>query len=187
MKDLLLVIDVQNVYFPGQPWACPSAPKMVENIKKLLDSPACGRDFDVMFTQYLAAEDPKGRWTKYNAEYKEINEDPFLCDMEESMKPYQEKWPTYTKSTYSSCYIPEIMDAIFKYDRIILTGVVAECCILATMTALVDAGAHVCYLKDGVAGQSQEWEDTVERIAATFAPIHAEVMTTEEYLNIVEK
>lgn len=186
MKDLLLIIDIQNVYFPGQPWACPSVSKTLKNVKKLLDSPACGRAFDVMFTQYLAAEDPKGRWKLYNSEYKDINESEFLCAMADELKPYQEKWPTYTKSTYSSCYVPEIMDAVFKYDRIILTGVVAECCILATMTGLIDAGAHVCYLKDGVSGQSQEWEDTMEKVAASFAPMHTEVLRTEEYLNIVE-
>lgn len=187
MKDLLLIIDIQNVYFPGQPWACPSVPRTIENVKKLLNSPSCGHDFDVIFTQYLAAEHPKGRWNLYNSEYKDINENDFLCSIADELKPYQEKWPTYTKNTYSSCYIPEIKDAIFKYDRIILTGVVAECCILATMTGLIDAGAHVCYLKDGVSGQSQEWEDTIEGIAASFAPVHAQILSTEEYLKSVKK
>ena len=112
MKDLMLVIDVQNVYFPGQPWACPSLPRTVNNIKMLLDSPACGRKFDVLFTQYLAAKEPKGRWAQYNAEYREINEDPDLSEIAGSLKPYLDKWPVCDKHTYSSCYIPEIREAI---------------------------------------------------------------------------
>lgn len=182
MKDLLLVIDLQNVYFPGQPWACPSLPRTMENVKKLLDSPACGRSFDVAFTQYLANSAPIGRWEQYNTEYYDINHDEFLCAMANDLEAYQKIWPTYTKSTYSSCSIPEIMDAVSNYDRILLTGVVAECCILATLTGLIDAGAHVCYLKDGISGQSPEWEETIAQIAGTFSPIHTEVRTTAEYL-----
>ena len=187
MKDLMLVIDVQNVYFPGQPWACPSLPRTVNNIKMLLDSPACGRKFDVLFTQYLAAKEPKGRWAQYNAEYREINEDPDLSEIAGSLKPYLDKWPVCDKHTYSSCYIPEIREAISRYDRILLTGVVAECCILATMTSLIDEGAHVCYLKDAISGQSQEWEDMIEKIAASFAPIHTEVLSTEDFLSSLLK
>lgn len=186
MKDLLLVIDIQNVYFPGQPWACPSLPRTVENVKWLLDASACGRDFDVMFTRYLAAKEPTGRWAQYNLEYEAINEDEYLSEIAEPMKPYLTKWPVYDKSTYSSCYISELMDNLSKYRRILLTGVVAECCILATMTALVDAGAYVCYLKDAISGQSQEWENTIEKIASSFSPIHSEILSTEEYLRTLE-
>ena len=37
MKDLLLVIDMQNVYLPEQPWACETAARTKENILKLLE------------------------------------------------------------------------------------------------------------------------------------------------------
>lgn len=181
MKDLLLVIDVQNVYFPGQPWACPSLPRTVENIRRLLDSPACGQQYDVLFTRYLASGEPKGRWASYNSEYRDINEDACLSEIASPLKPYLKKWPLLDKCTYSSCYIPQIREAVSRFDRILLSGVVAECCILSTMMGLIDEGAHVCYLKDAVSGQSPEWEERIEKIAASFAPIHTEVLTTEEY------
>lgn len=187
MKDLLLVIDIQNVYFPEHPWACPTLPRTVDNVKKLLDSPACGQDFDVLFTQYLASQEPQGCWAQYNSEYSEINEDSHLSEIADTLKPYLTKWPLREKNTYSSCYIPEVRDAVLRYNRIILTGVVAECCILSTMMALIDEGARVCYLKDAISGQSQEWEDQIEKIAASFAPIHVEILDTEEYLKLTEK
>ena len=37
-RDLLLVIDLQNVYLPGEEWACPSMPEAVKNIAKIIDS-----------------------------------------------------------------------------------------------------------------------------------------------------
>ena len=47
----------------------------------------------------------------------------------------------------------------------------------------MDAGAKVVYLKDAVAGQTAEFEQMVETIVASFAPIHTCVMTVEEYLS----
>ena len=38
MNDLLLVIDMQNVYLPDQPWACETAARTKENILKLLEN-----------------------------------------------------------------------------------------------------------------------------------------------------
>lgn len=183
MKDLLLVIDVQNVYFPKQPWACPSLPAAWKNIQRLLDSPSCGHAYDVVFTQYLAPKEPKGRWNQYNQEYRDINADPYLSKLAGPLTPYLEKWPVYVKSTYSSCSIPELRTIPGQYDRILLTGVVAECCILSTMMSFIDEGAHVCYLKDAIAGQSPEWEARIEAIAASFSPVHTEVLGTDEYLH----
>ena len=41
MNDLLLVIDMQNVYLPDQPWACETVAHTKANILKLrLFSPA---------------------------------------------------------------------------------------------------------------------------------------------------
>mgnify|MGYP000570961584 CR=1 FL=1 len=37
MNDLLLVIDMQNVYLPDQPWACETVAHTKANILKLLE------------------------------------------------------------------------------------------------------------------------------------------------------
>ena len=37
-RDLLLVIDMQNVYLPGQEWACPSMPDVTRKVRALLDA-----------------------------------------------------------------------------------------------------------------------------------------------------
>ena len=74
-RDLLLVIDMQNVYLPGADWACPSMPSAIANTKKLIDSEKIGR---ILFTQYVAPAEPSGRWQEYNREYREINENEYL-------------------------------------------------------------------------------------------------------------
>lgn len=182
MKDLLLVIDMQNVYMPGGPWACPSMPEALEQILKLLEHPACGKAYDVIFTRYIAPEEPSGRWEQYNESNQRINESPFLNQIVPQLQSFLMKWRFCDKSTYSACSVPVIMDTLGNYDRILMTGVVAECCVLSTLLGLIDTGAHVIYLRDAVAGRSGSLEQTIQGLAEDFSPIHTQVMDTDEYL-----
>lgn len=182
MKDLLLIIDMQNVYLPGQLWGCPSMPSVIRRIQTLLDSPACGKDFDVIFTRYIAAEHPIGRWKQYNQKNADINRNPYLNQIVPELQSYLIQWPFYDKSTYSACSIPQLSDALTSHNRILLTGVVAECCVLATAEGLIDLGAHVLYLQDAVAGQDEESGLFVRRLMKRFSPVHTQVLTVQDYL-----
>ena len=62
-EDLLLVIDMQNVYTDGQPWACCGVEQAADAIRRLLDEQVCGQ---VMFTRFLPPENPVGVWAEYN-------------------------------------------------------------------------------------------------------------------------
>ncbi len=182
-NDLLLVIDFQNVYMPGQEWACPSLPEAVKNTRRILEAEnSMNRSLDILFTKYLASEDPAGTWRVYNEEYRSINEDSFLCDIVKDLKPFAEKHPTAVKSTYSSMKSDQVLKAAQGKERLILTGVVAECCILSTMMEAIDLGYQVVYLYDCIAGQTPENEAAIRKIAESFAPMHTLVMSSDEYL-----
>lgn len=178
-NDLLLVIDMQNVYMPGGEWCCPSMPAAVSNTKKLIDSGTVGT---VLFTKYIAPEDPVGRWAEYNSEYRAVNEDEFQCDMIDEFKPYLTDENLVIKSTYSSLTVEEIREAVLRADHVLLSGVVSECCVLATLMQAIDLGAHVVYLTDCVSGQSDENEAMVRRIAELFSPMHCIVTDSAGYL-----
>ena len=180
MKDLLLVIDMQKVYAEGEPWACRETDRVCDNLLRVLDS---GKPDKVIFTRFDAPEEPVGCWAEYNSTYAQINADQRLGELMDPIAKASEGYPVYSKQTYSSLPIPEVASAVAAADRVVVTGVVAECCILATVEGLIDAGAKVVYLKDAVAGQSVEFEQMVEKIVASFAPIHTSVMTVEEYLS----
>ena len=53
-----------------------------------------------------------------------------------------------------------------------MSGVVAECCVLSTVFALIDMGKYVIYLKDGVAGLDIETEKAVEKVLSGLEPLH---------------
>lgn len=183
MKDLLLIIDMQNVYLPGRPWACPSMPSAIRQIQALLDAPACGNSYDVIFTRYIAAEHPAGCWKQYNEKNAGINQNPYLNQIVPEFQSYLMKWPFYDKSTYSACSISQLTDILPSYDRVLLTGVVAECCVLATAEGLIDTGMPILYLRDAVSGQDPESEQIVCRLMKRFSPVHTQILTVPDYLN----
>ena len=119
MNDLLLVIDMQNVYLPDQPWACETAARTKENILKLLENHPKDQ---TIFTRYIAAEHPVGTWKTDNELNRKINENPWMNELMDGIKEAAESYPVYDKSTYSSFQVPTIRKAAQKADRVILTG-----------------------------------------------------------------
>ena len=71
-RDLLLVIDLQNVYLPGEEWACPSMPEAVKNIAKIIDAGVAEK---TIFTRFVSSPTPAGTWKRYNEENAKINGD----------------------------------------------------------------------------------------------------------------
>lgn len=180
MADLLLVIDMQNVYLNGQPWGCKLIETAQDNIIQLMES---GKFDNIVFTKYVPATEPVGRWQVYNKEYADINENPWMSEIVSRLEPYAKKYPVYEKSVYSSYAIEEVRELASKADRVVITGVVAECCVLSTVISAIDAGDMVVYVSDGVAGLDETIQNTAEAIVRNFAPLHCVVKTTDEYLN----
>lgn len=206
-QDLLLVIDMQNVYLPQLEWECPSMPERIRQIQKLLDANVAEH---TVFTQFVPPKNAVGTWKQYNIENEKINQNVWLNEIVDELRPYvahsdekdsdsqrsqentSESKPgdkstsgcfhLYEKSIYSSMKIPEIAELARSVDRVVLTGVVAECCVLATMMEAIDLGCQVVYLTDCISGQSEQNEAAIQKIAESFAPLHTLVMTGEEYL-----
>ncbi len=66
---------------------------------------------------------------------------------------------------------------------VVITGVVAECCVLSTVMDLIDAGIYVIYIKDAISGIRPETEKAVETVLSGLCPLHLSVLCTEEYLS----
>lgn len=190
-EDLILVIDLQKVYMPGQPWACGNIPGAVLNVSKLLDRVIDMEDAapSAMLTRFIAAdqEDAEGVWAEYNKVNREINENPVMEEFIPGIARYVEEFPYFDKCTYSCFSQPYVRAAADKAmvhgGDIVLTGVVAECCVLSTFFQGADLGYHFIYLTDACAGLDDETEAAVKKVLEGLSPLHVELMTTEEYLN----
>ena len=227
-EDTILVIDMQKVYLPGNPWACAHVNEAAQRIETLLDhvlelrddSPAnasattviasrdaasgtataasqrgaassTGVDMDapsVLLTRYIAPadEDAQGVWADYNRENRAINENPVMNEFIPAIARYVEEFPYIDKCTYS-CFSNEYVRvaadrSMVHGGRIVLTGVVAECCVLATFFEGTDAGYRFIYLTDACAGVDADSERAVQTILQGLSPLHVELMTTAEYI-----
>lgn len=180
-KDLLLVIDMQNVYIQGEKWYCPGIEKVAYHIKSLIHKKR--NTVDVIFTRFLSPKEPVGAWHRYNRKNGSISKDIYANEMQRIFQKELNDYPLYTKSVYSSYAIPEVQNAVKKAGRVLVTGVVAECCILSTVMDLIDAGSFIIYLTDCIAGTDHESVREVEDILSGFEPIHLKKMTIEDYIS----
>ena len=101
-----------------------------------------------------------------------VNADAFANAMLPEMAPYLERYPLLDKSVYSSFSIPKVREAAARADRVVVTGVVAECCVLSTVLAGIDLGHRMVYLTEAQA----------EAIVSYLTVPHTEVLTTGAYL-----
>lgn len=177
--DLILVIDVQNVYLKGQPWACLNTEGAVKNIVKIAEKAS---DDQLAITEFLPPPD-KGAWADYNKKYQAINESQFLNELVPEIKSLTQKFPLYSKSTYSSLSIKELRSKAEKAGRLVLTGVVSECCVLATAFDALDLGCKIVWLTDAVSGFDTPKEKACELMLTGLFPVHGCFMTTSEYLS----
>lgn len=181
-KDLFLVIDMQNVYTEGNEWHCPNIEKAKDNIIRILKNGSV----DAVFTRFIASDNPRGTWITYNEENAGVNGSAIANELMDELKPFAETYPVFDKSEYSSVSIDEVRkraeDAIGD-TNVVVSGVVAECCVLFTVTGLIDLGCDVIYLTDAVAGIDDATEAATITVLSGLAPLHVKCMTTEEYLN----
>lgn len=169
MKDLFLVVDMQNVYLPGQPWGCERAAKAAACIREQLD------DFSkeqIIFTRHLPFSEPQGVWAEYNFINADIHCNPWMSDFMEPLKPCLGRGSVYTKSTYSCCKNPKLRSRIASCERVFIAGVMAEYCILSTVFDLIDMGKKVIYLRKCIAGKTPEKEDMVVHLLKGLSPLH---------------
>ena len=178
-KPLILIIDVQNVYRIGQPWACETIDDSIRNMETILKAVPAD---DVLFTKYLAPASPVGVWKAYNEKYRAINEDPWMNEIVDELKPYLDGRRVVEKSTYSSFLSEEVEAALSGKSVAVLAGVVAECCVLSTLMSLIDAGIYTVYLTDAVSGLDRKLEEETIDILKGLSPLHLSFMTTEEFL-----
>lgn len=182
-KPLLLVIDMQNVYSRGQAWECKNFDNVCRNIQRLLHHLT---NEQAIFTRYIASKNPQGTWKDYNRENADINHDVWSNEIVDALKAPLGKHPCYDKSVYSSLSIGEIREAIKNKTCVIVTGVVAECCVLSTVMELIDTGVYVIYLKDAVAGIDMDTEAATMKVLEGLAPLQLQFMTTEECIGFLD-
>ncbi|MBR5097045.1 MAG: isochorismatase family protein [Treponema sp.] len=177
--DLLLIIDMQNVYAKGGAWECMDTEGAAQNILRIVQSGAAD---SAIITKFIADKKPRGVWKDYNQKYKEINEDKNANELLPQIAALAGRFPVYEKSKYSSLCVKKIRKSCLKAKRVVVTGVVDDCCVLATVFELIDAGVYTVYITDATSGLDKPKAAATELTLSGLSPLHVKLMTTDEYL-----
>ena len=177
--DLLLIIDMQNVYAKGGAWECMDTERAAKNILRVVESNA----FDnALITKFIAEKNPRGVWKDYNEQYRAINEDKNANELLPQIAVLSSRFKVFQKSKYSSLSVKQIRAAALKAKRVVVTGVVDDCCVLSTVFELIDAGVYTVYLTDATSGLNAQKAAATQLTLSGLSPLHVKLMTTEEYL-----
>ena len=177
--DLLLIIDMQNVYTRGAKWECRNTAGAAQNILRLAES----KKFDeVILTKFIADKNAHGVWKNYNIENAAVNNDAWSNALVPELEVLAKKFSVIEKSKYSSLKDERILAACKNARRVFVTGVVAECCVLFTVFDLIDAGIYAVYVTDAVSGLNEEKERAAELTLEGLSPLHVRLMNTDEIL-----
>ena len=182
--DKLAVIDMQKVYEDGAPWACEGFGDICRAIARLIEADVFA---DVCFTRFVLADVPRGSWLRYKAKYPNIHAEPLYGEITERLTMFAGEYPTFDKAGYSAYRSDEFAEWADGANRLVVCGVIAECCVLATVLAAAERGADIIWLTDACASTSKDKLRMAEVILGEdFAP-HVTLMTTDDYLRANKK
>ncbi|WP_022881210.1 cysteine hydrolase family protein [Gryllotalpicola ginsengisoli] len=172
----LVVIDAQNVFASGSPWASPDWEAAAGGVRRLV--PAFGDR--VAYTRYVAPAEPQGAWRPYFElwPFALVAEDDPLYAFAPGIDPGGH--PVVTATTFGK-WGAELQAATGGAGELVLAGVSTDCCVLSTALAAADDGVHVRVVTDACAGASLEDHRRALDAMALYAPL-IELVTVDEVL-----
>ena len=183
-RDKLVIIDMQKVYEEGAPWACVGFGGVCERIARLIES---GVFADICFTRFVLPDRAQGSWLRYRAKYRDIHAEPSYGEITARLSPYVRDCLTFDKAGYSAYRADDFVEWAKGADRLVVCGVVAECCVLATVLEAAERGADIVYLTDACASTSEEKRCMAEVILTEDFTPHVALMRSDEYLRANKK
>ena len=164
----LVVIDMQNVFATGSPWASPDYETASAGIRRLI--PAFGDR--VVFTRYVAPAEPRGAWVPYFEQwpFALVAADDPLYAFSPEIAPVTEGRPIVTRETFGKWGL-ELKAALHGASEIVLTGVSTDCCVISTALPAADDGVHVLVPTDACAGASAADHQRALGAMALYAPL----------------
>ena len=178
----LLIIDMQRGFLDqGSVMEVPGGRAIVPNVRRLIDTCYAAR-MPVIFTWYVWSPKVPNLIGELHSQHKP----PACCCMEghESVEMVPELAPSQgdlvlKKHGYDAFFQTRLDYALrsSRKDQLVVTGVMTDVCVLATVSSALHREYRVTVVSDGVAASSQEAQKvTLDLISRSFG----RVATTED-------
>jgi len=172
----LVVIDMQDVFgAPGSPWAAPRFDELIEPIRRLAEAYAP----NVVFTRYLAPANPVGAWRPYFDDWPFALQPPEaelwkltdgLADLPPKSLGTDGRGGTLDMECFSK-WGPALADLAGQEGRLVMTGVSADCCVIATALAAADSGVETWVVREATTGIDDPTTEQALYIMSLFGPL----------------
>ncbi|TQN40901.1 nicotinamidase-related amidase [Blastococcus colisei] len=174
LEGWLVVVDLQRVFADeSSPWTTPRFEEARAKVRRLV---AAFGD-RVVWTRFVAPEQPTGAWKEYYAKYDFALQPP---DAECYQLVEDPGTHRVLDATTFGKWGPEMAEVVGD-GPLTVVGVATDCCVLSTVLPAADAGVAVRVVGDACAGSCDEDHDRALRIMGLYAPL-VEITTTDEVL-----
>lgn len=174
----LVVIDMQRVFGDaGSAWLAPRFSEIVRPVRELAGAFAP----KVIFTRFVAPEQPQGAWREYYRQWPFALQSP-RAPIYDLVPEFAADAGTTVDATTFSKWGPELAARIGG-DQMVLAGVSTDCCVLSTALAAADAGVQVRVVADACAGVDDGSHAKALDIMRLYGPL-VQVISMDEALDL---
>ena len=179
-KQALIIIDLQNDYFPGGKWPLYQIENVAENARRVLDTARSNGELIVHVHHEFLMENP-----------------PFFAPDTDGSKIHEMVSPLDGEVTVLKNQVNAFKDTNLKaildenqVTDLTIVGAMSHMCVDAATRAAADFGYAVTVIEDACASRDLEFNDTVinaEKVHAAYMSSlafgYSEVTTTAAYLD----
>ena len=164
----LLIVDPQRIFAdPASEWCSPFFPPAMENIARLAQAVGPER---TLVTRWLPTADRATAWGDYYRAWPFADvppEDPRyeLVDAARGLSAH----PTIDEPTFGK-WGPQLEGIVGPAPHLLVAGVSTDCCVVTTVLAAADAGAHVTVVTDACAPSTPENGEAALHTMSLFPP-----------------
>lgn len=175
----LLVVDAQRIFAdPASDWASPFWEGAWERIRELAAAVGPER---TLLTRWLPTADRSTAWGDYFAAWPFADvpaTDPLyaLVDGAAELSAH----PTIDEPSFGK-WGPQLAGVVGHAPQLLVTGVSTDCCVITTVFAAADAGAHVTVVADACAASAAENATAALHTMSLFPP-QVDLRSTAEVL-----
>lgn len=175
----LLVVDAQRIFAdPASDWASPFWEGAWERIRELAAAVGPER---TLLTRWLPTADRSTAWGDYFATWPFADvpaTDPLyaLVDGAAELSAH----PTIDEPSFGK-WGPQLAGVVGHAPQLLVTGVSTDCCVITTVLAAADAGAHVTVVADACAASAAENATAALHTMSLFPP-QVDLRSTAEVL-----
>lgn len=175
----LLVVDAQRIFAdPASDWASPFWEGAWERIRELAAAVGPER---TLLTRWLPTADRSTAWGDYFATWPFADvpaTDPLyaLVDGAAELSAH----PTIDEPSFGK-WGPQLAGVVGHAPQLLVTGVSTDCCVITTVLAAADAGAHVTVVADACAASAAKNATAALHTMSLFPP-QVDLRSTAEVL-----